>query len=371
MTEATLSAKSSDVFLEGASPYSLGPAEKERFLLERLEALTEEHAARCPEYGRFVADWFRHRSSHVRELADLPYLPVNVFKEFRLRSNSEGAFELSSSATTSGSSSKVYADKITRRRQSRSANMIWTDFVGSQRRPYLVFDTESTVRGTAGMNARGAAIMSLVHLSSTIHFVATQDGDGLQLDAEALDRALQEIGEDPFLAYGFTYILYDMHEQLRRSGELGRTAHPESAILHSGGWKRMQSRAVDKSEFNRAVAGTWGLAPRQVIDFYGLVEQVGVPYPDCSAGYKHPPYWADVLIRRADDCRPAAVGETGLIQLVNCLPLSGPNHNVLTEDLGEIVLEDGCPCGRRGRAFVFRGRAPQAETRGCSDVGGL
>jgi hypothetical protein len=43
---------------------------------------------------------------------------------------------------------------------------------------------------------------------------------------------------------------------------------------------------------------------------------------------------------------------------------------VLTEDMGEIVVTDGCACGRRGKAFVFRGRAPRAEVRGCSDVAG-
>ena len=126
--------------------------------------------------------------------------------------------------------------------------------------------------------------------------------------------------------------------------------------------------SVDKATFNRAVSAPWGLVPEHVIDFYGAVEQVGLPYPDCSQGLKHVPYWAEVITRRSDSLEPSAVGEQGLLQLVSCLPLSAPNHNVLTEDLGEIVLEDGCACGRRGRAFVFRGRAPKAEARGCSDV---
>jgi hypothetical protein len=104
------------------------------------------------------------------------------------------------------------------------------------------------------------------------------------------------------------------------------------------------------------------------VDFYGAVEQVGVPYPDCAAGVKHVPYWAEVVVRRSDTLEPAGPGETGLLQLINCLPLSAPNHSVLTEDLAELVSVDGCPCGRRGRAFVFKGRAPRAELRGCSDV---
>jgi hypothetical protein len=159
-----------------------------------------------------------------------------------------------------------------------------------------------------------------------------------------------------------------VHEDLRSNSAITRSAHPDSVLLHSGGWKRLTAMSVDKATFNRAVSGPWGLVPEHVIDFYGAVEQVGLPYPDCSQGLKHVPYWAEVITRRSDSFEPAAVGEQGLLQLVSCLPLSAPNHNVLTEDLGEIVLEDGCACGRRGRAFVFRGRAPKAETRGCSDV---
>ena len=125
---------------------------------------------------------------------------------------------------------------------------------------------------------------------------------------------------------------------------------------------------MDKPVFNQVVASPWGLPAQRVIDFYGAVEQIGMPYPDCAEGYKHVPYWADVIVRRGDTLEPASTGESGLIQLVSCLPLAAPNHSVLTEDLGRIVLEDGCKCGRRGKAFLFEGRAPRAEVRGCSDV---
>jgi hypothetical protein len=162
-------------------------------------------------------------------------------------------------------------------------------------------------------------------------------------------------------------MLYQAHQQLAEAGWTGN-AHAGTVLLHSGGWKKLTAMAVDKPTFNERIAGIWSLPSSRVIDFYGAVEQVGVPYPDCEAGVKHVPYWADVLTRRSDTLEPAAPGEPGLLQLINCLPLSAPNHSVLTEDLGELAYLDGCPCGRRGRAFVFRGRAPRAELRGCSDV---
>jgi hypothetical protein len=334
----------------------------------QLQALLEHHQARCVPYANLITDWQRHRAKGDIALEDYPFLPVTVFKEYDLRSTAADGLRLESSATTSGTASKIFVDKATKKRQTISANKILTDFIGAYKRPYLVFDLEATVRGTASLGARGAAILSLAHHATRFCFVGRAEEGRLCLDLEGLQRALDEIAAQPFVAYGFTYVLYQMHQELAALGLAMPQVHPDTVFLHSGGWKRLVDIAVDKASFNRTVAGVWGLPPHQVIDFYGAVEQIGVPYPDCSEGLKHVPYWAEVLIRRHDSLRPTAVGETGLLQLLNCLPLSAPNHSVLTEDLGELVLLDGCKCGRRGKAFIFKGRAPRSELRGCSDV---
>jgi hypothetical protein len=356
------------MFLERESPFGLDAGEKDRYLGAQLRDLLEHHRACCPAYSRLVADWERHSIPGATEIERYPFLPVTVFKEYDLRSTAQGGMSVRSSSTTGTSASRIFVDKPTKKRQSLSASRILADFIGSAARPYLVFDLERSVRGLDSMSARGAAILSLSHLASEFFFVAKETAGGdIVLDLDAFESALTAIGDRPFMAYGFTYILYQIHQQLAAMDL--PPAHRDSVLLHSGGWKKMTSIAVDKPEFNRTVSGAWGLPPARVIDFYGAVEQVGMPYPDCSEGLKHVPYWADVIVRSSDSLRPAGPGEPGLIQLLNCLPLSCPNHSVLTEDLGEIVLEDGCGCGRRGKAFVFRGRAPRAELRGCSDVG--
>jgi hypothetical protein len=358
------------MFLDGQAPFGLEREEKERYLSAQLAGLMEHHRARCPLYARLVADWERHAvSGPTTAVQRYPFIPVTVFKEYDLRSTAEGGTSVRSSSTTGTAASRIFVDKPTKKRQSLSASRILGDFIGHGARPYIVFDVERSVRGLDSLSARGAAILSLSHLASDFFFVMKEASDGeMVLDHDALDRALAAIGDRPFMAYGFTYMLFQAHMQLGSAHAIPR-AHRDSVLLHSGGWKRMTNLAVDKPEFNRTISEVWQLAPTQVIDFYGAVEQVGMPYPDCGEGLKHVPYWADVIVRCADSLRPAAPGEPGLIQLLNCLPLSAPNQSVLTEDMGEIVLEDGCACGRRGNAFVFRGRAPRAEMRGCSDVG--
>jgi hypothetical protein len=356
------------MFLEGFAPYGLSPDEKTKFLAGQLQDLLEHHKTRCPPYSNIVEDWERHRKGEDVTPEDYPYVPVTAFKEYDLRSTTAHVMSLKSSATTSGQASKIFVDRTTRKRQAISANKVMADFIGGSKRPYLVFDLETTVRGTESLSARGAAILSLAHLASEFYFVVREDEGQLCLDFDALQRAIESVREQPFIAYGFTYILYQAHQDLVARDFSHPRVHPESVLLHSGGWKRLTTLAVDKASFNHTVAGVWGLRSQQVIDFYGAVEQIGVPYPDCPEGLKHVPYWAEIVIRRNDTLEPAALGEPGLIQLINCLPLSAPNHSVLTEDLGELVLHDGCKCGRHGKAFVFKGRAPRSELRGCSDV---
>ncbi len=367
-TILTWSVKLIEPFTTDVGPFAMAPEEKQAFLSERLAALVEHHHARCAPYARLVDDWRGRTTSGSFSVESCPYVPVTAFKNYDLRSTDESGTTLQSSATTSAVASKIFADKATKKRQALSANKILTDFVGSEKRPYLVFDLEATVRGAGAMSARAAAILGLAHLATEFLFVMREEKGQLRIDRDALEHAIEVIGDGPFLSYGFTYILYQAHRELAELGITLPRAHPDSRFLHSGGWKRLVALAVDKPTFNRTISEPWQLEPASVVDFYGVIEQAGVPYPDCSAGYKHAPYWAEVVIRQNDSMQPTKTGETGLIQLINCLPLSAPNHSVLTEDLGQIVLDDGCACGRRGKAFIFKGRAPRSETRGCSDV---
>ena len=67
-------------------------------------------------YSHMVENWRAGRRESPLRVEDLPFLPVTVFKEFALKSGNGGPMmELNSSATTSGTSSRVFADKATRK----------------------------------------------------------------------------------------------------------------------------------------------------------------------------------------------------------------------------------------------------------------
>jgi len=91
-------------------------------------------------------------------------------------------------------------------------------------------------------------------------------------------------------------------------------------------------------------------------------------FVECEHGHLHAPAFADVLVRNPDDWQVLPNGHSGVVQVLSCLPGSYPGHSLLTEDLGTVLGEDDCPCGRLGRYFHIHGRVPQAEVRGCSDT---
>lgn len=87
-------------------------------------------------------------------------------------------------------------------------------------------------------------------------------------------------------------------------------------------------------------------------------------------GHLHASIWSDVIVRRPADYGVCAVGEEGVLEVLSLLPESYPGHALLTEDMGVLLGEDDCPCGRLGKYFSITGRVPKAEVRGCSDTYG-
>jgi hypothetical protein len=242
------------------------------------------------------------------------------------------------------------------------------DFIGSARRPYLVVDTPATLAGSGELGARGAAIQGLRSFATEVVCCLSEDTAGnLRLEVERLLDFAAKWKDADALVYGFTYVLWNhLVKPLQARGTTLdlRNVH----ILHSGGWKRLQKQAVTKEVFIQSVAAAFGCSHDRVIDFYGMVENVGVVYPDCAQGNKHVPAFADVIIRDELSLEPVSPGHRGLVQVCSVLPTSFPGFLVLTEDIGELVHRDGCPCGRRGTAFRFVSRAPKAEVRGCGNV---
>jgi hypothetical protein len=366
--------------------YAEAPAVRHARLLEALREQMMQGAQVCEPFARFLKGQ-RRALGDVQQLEDLPFLPVSVFKRAAPLSflDEHRIYRvLNSSATTGQQPSRIAVDRHTAKLMTRGVTAILADFIGSHRRPYLVIDRAPETGGAA--NARGAAVQGLMAFATDVCYAlrpaqrqeqGQADADGLVLDIEGLENFFRRYHDDDVVVYGFTYMLY-LHlggglqasagSLKRLSDELGHALLPHAHLLHSGGWKRLQQLAVDKPSFNDRVAAGLGADACSVLDYYGMVEQLGVIYPDCPQGNKHAPRFAEVIVRDPLTWAPCAAGQTGIIQVLSALSPSFPGQSLLTEDMALVVHEDGCACGRRGIAFRFAGRVPKAEVRGCSDV---
>jgi hypothetical protein len=352
------------------APYAQAPEEREAGLLELLKEELAYAAERHSGYRSYIEHWPVSYQAAER-VSDLPYIPVGLLKAdppLSFVGAEEIRRTLTSSATTSQSPSRVVLDAPTSRRMTKGTVLIARDFIGSARRPYLVVDTPDQKAGGNALGARGAAIQGLQPFAAETTWCLNSDERGdLHPDLDKLTRFAREKKDAEVLVYGFTWILWNHFAKPLL--EKGICLNLEKAqVLHSGGWKRLQDQAVDKELFNRQLADVIGCPSESIIDFYGMVESVGIIFPDCAKGNKHAPVFGDVIVRDPLTLEPVSEGEFGIVQVCSVLPTSFPGNLLLTEDLAQVIGYDGCACGRRGISFRFAGRIPKAEVRGCGNI---
>lgn len=344
-------------------PYALNRAEKAALYGAGLTELTALHRRGCPEYGRLLTSLgCAEGGSFTAET--VPMLPVSLFKDLELRSVPEAAVfkTMTSSGTTGQRVSKLYLDAGTAEMQQKVLCRIVSEEIGEKRLPFLVLDSKNVLRDRAMFSARGAGILGFSIFASRTCYALDEH---MELDLPAVTAFLERHSGETILLFGFTFMVWKhLVRALEARGE--RLNIPNGILIHGGGWKKLVGEAVSPAEFKDRVCAVTGVG--RVRDYYGMAEQTGCIYMECPHGHLHASVWSDVIFRRLRDYGVCAPGEEGVIQVLSLLPRSYPGHSLLTEDMGVLLGEDDCPCGRLGKYFTVTGRVPRAEVRGCSDT---
>ena len=218
--------------------YSLPQAEKERVLLQSLEELSRHHRERSPEYNRLVSIMFpgERRAS----LADLPYLPVGLFKEHPLASipQSEVFKTLQSSGTTGQQLSRILLDRETAQLQTQALARIMTHVLGPRRLPMILVESSGLVRDRRQFNARAAGLLGMMNFGRDHFYVLDEN---LDLDVEGLKAFLQKWGEG---AVSDLRLHLPGLEPLLPGTRASGLDLSQGILVHSGGWKKLQEQAV-------------------------------------------------------------------------------------------------------------------------------
>ena len=330
-------------------------------LLAEMNALSNWHLSGCEAY-RSVWPLF----TEAQCFADLPFLHVGAFKHRVWRTSGEGMLHQRTlkSSSTSGVSSQISLDARSGALQAKSSAAILKALLGDDIRPLIVLDSAKSLQQRGEVSARVTAAMSLRALSSEIHFILGESNSAESANWKSFIDICTK--NERVLVYGFTWILWLSMGQSMLPRELRDVlSNTRVDFVHSGGWKKLEDKKVTREQFDAALLEN--VAPGStVLDFYGLVEQVGIIYPMCKEGYHHVPRWAAALVRNPWTMEPV-VDQPGMLQLMNPLAFGAPYHSVLTEDMGRLI-EGVCECGRVGQRFQLLGRIPKAEVRGCSNV---
>ena len=354
------------------SPYASRPGEHQGLLRAAVHEAIQHHVANCAPFARWYRKQRANPGAPIEDLAQVPFLPVSIFKRVALESVDERDVVrvLKSSATSSQTPSRVVLDRITRDRQMRTVAVLMSALMGPTRRPFVVLDAAAAQGADMELSARVAGLRGYLMMASETHYALEACDGRLELNADKLEDLLGQLQARhlPVCLIGYTYMLYQyVVTPLARAGR--RLQLPAgSLVLHFGGWKRLEHQAVDRARLNAEVRQVLAMDESCVRDVYGFTEQLGMIYPDDGNGVRLAPVYAEVIVRDPVTLEPVPDGAPGLLEFITPLPHSYPGIALLLDDMGRIVSRDREHGGRYGTRFEVLGRARGAEVRGCGDT---
>ena len=344
-------------------PYSLNKKDKEKILNSLLTQLSRHHYNNCPPFTKMM-DGIGFKYHKEYNYSELPFLPVRLFKMIDLLSvkKEEIVKTMTSSGTSGQTVSRIYLDRETSSNQTKALTKIVSSFIGKQRVPMVIIDTEAVVKNRNLFSARGAGILGFSMFGNKRIYALDCD---MKLDANLILEFLEKHKNERIFLFGFTFMIWQhFYKQL-----IEKDLKPDlsnAVLIHGGGWKKLTNESVSSNDFKKKLKAVCGI--KNVHDYYGMVEQTGSICMECEYDHLHTSVYSDIIIRRATDFSIAKKGEKGIIQVLSILPYSYPGHSLLTEDEGILLGEDDCSCGRLGKYFKIVGRLKNAEIRGCSDT---
>ena len=349
--------------LQKLNPFNIDKDKKNKIFIDQIKLLSLHHYQNCKKYKKIIKN-LKFKIKNKNKLEEFPMIPVRLFKKFDLKSISENKIvkRLVSSGTSGQELSKIYLDKINANNQMKVLRKIMSTILGNKRLPMLIIDQNPRIVNRSIFDARITAIYGFSIFGTNHCYILNKDN---RIDYKSLNNFLEKYGKGKFFVFGFTSLVYENLIN-KLSTRLLKSNFQNGILLHGGGWKKIEKFKIDSKVFKKKLIKKINL--NKIYNYYGLVEQTGSIFIESrKCGYFHTSVFSDIFIRDKK-FNILKKKKKGLIQLLSLLPTSYPGHNILTEDIGEIIGEDNCKCGLTGKYFLVHGRAKEAEVRGCSDV---
>ncbi len=344
--------------IEKTPVFGLNIKNKKEFL-NNIKKLLYHHYKNCAE----IKNFFKKQNinlSKVKKIENLPFIPVKIFKKLDLKSiEKKKVFKILRSSGTSGDLSKIYLDKLNSLNQTKVLSKIITFFFGKERLPMLILDSKKIFSNRSEFNARAAAFLGFSFMGKDHTFLLNDD---LSFNFNRYENFKKKYHKKKFLIFGLTNLVW---EKFLNNNKIEKEDFSKCLLLHGGGWKKLEKLNISNNTFKKELFKKFKL--RAIHNYYGMVEQTGSIFIECSkCGSFVTSNYSDIIIRgkKLECLEPNNVG---YIQLLSLIPSSYPGNSILTDDLG-VIIKKNCSCKNLGKQFLLKGRILNSEVRGCSNV---
>ncbi len=308
---------------------------EEQFNRLSLEVFHYQYQHNKP-YGDFCRA-LRIDSNNVKSVEQIPFLPIEFFKQHAVLSvSSKPDLMFTSSGTTGQQTSRHYVNDPELYRQSFTRAFL--SFFGSPSNYHIL----ALLPGY--LERKGSSLIymvnELIKLSNSIH-------SGFYLNEfEALQHRIETINDRKILLIGVSFALMDMAENypVKNSGLI---------VMETGGMKGRRKDLI-RSELHEILKKGFGV--EKIYSEFGMTELLSQAY-SMGDGIFQTPSWMKILIREINDpftySKPGQAGGINAIDLANIYSCSF----IATQDLGK-KYPDG--------SFEISGRFDNCDIRGCN-----
>jgi hypothetical protein len=323
-------------------------------LFEQVSALEVHHRRNCDPYDRLVTVLWEPRTPE--KFWEFFPMHVGVFKRRDLASVPVHEVQrIYRSSGTRGPQSKIFLSRENIESQARASKEAWEKVLGRNRLPMVILDVEPQL-GQENRSASLAAALAIARFGKDIFWALDSFGE---LRLEKMIEWMERYHDNRKIMFGFTHAVYS---QFVANPDAHLLDFSKTLLIHGGGWKKMEAVSMPRSIFYQQLKEIFNFS--EIIDYYGMVEQLGTIWIESQAGLFRPPATGGAVVRDPNDLtRMAKLGEVGLVQVFSSLPTSYPGHSLLLDDLGSLEIDDSGEINLK-----IHGRLPSAPTRGCSDA---
>jgi len=293
----------------------------------------------CPVYKEFV-DLLKINPNKIQTISDIPFLPVEFFKDKTIISNQKQAEIIFTSSGTTGIQSKHHVLSLEVYEQSflRAFELFY-----GPAKDYTILALLPSYLERSGS--------SLVYMADSLIKQSNSSNSGFFLNE--LDSLLsilkeQEEKQKPTILLGVSYALLDLAEKCNFPLK-------NTIVMETGGMKGKR-KELTKEELHAVLKS--GFNCNAIHSEYGMTELLSQAYSKGNGLYECPP-WMKIIIKELHDpfteCQPNASGQINIIDLANVYSCSF----LATSDLGK-MQQDG--------QFRIIGRKNDADIRGCNQM---